>query len=130
MATNPDNGFGPRLKFEMRRLRIAQGEVENVTDAALRDLGMKAVTHIKNNWPVDTGTTYSKWQVVKSQPNHYVLSCPVPYASYVHIQPQYGGPTPLADRLVQEAFQAFEQDTVAFLSDRVRDLLDPRGPVE
>jgi hypothetical protein len=118
-------------------LEVAQGEIPNVLRAALRDLGEAVLEHVKVNWPIDTGDSLAAWTLVEVGAyvdmgvtsftlENYAEHDGREYAEYVHTQVQYGGPVPLATRLITEAELGLQAGVEAYLSDRVLELLVPR----
>lgn len=95
-------------------LKVAEGEVGNVLEAALRDVGQSALEHFRGSWPVDTGRSLAGWQF-KQQGLNGTLFNVVPYTSFVH--------QGLADRLWKEVMDAVEKDVTLLLSERVANLI-------
>lgn len=118
-------------------LEVAQGEIPNVLRAALRDLGEATLEHVKVNWPIDTGDSLAAWTLVEVGAyvelgvtsftlENYAEHDGREYAQYVHTQLAYGGPVPLATRLIAEAELGLRAGVEAYLSDRVLALLVPK----
>lgn len=96
-------------------LKVAEGEVAHVLEAALRDVGQSALEHFRGSWPVDTGRSLAGWQF-RMNGLDGVLFNVVPYTSFVH--------NGLADRLWEEVMTAAEKDVTLLLSERVAALVE------
>lgn len=99
-------------------LKVAEGQVQNVLEAAVRDVGEATLEHFRGSWPVDTGLSLSTWRFTQTGLDG-VISNDTDYTSFVH----HG----LADRLWDEAQAAINKDVVALLSERVTSLLVNNG---
>lgn len=95
-------------------LNVAEGEINHIMEAALRDVGQSALQHFRQSWPVDSGESLSGWTYHQTGLNG-TLSNNVPYTSYVH--------QGLADRLWADVMRAAEKDVTLLLSERVTALL-------
>ena len=98
-------------------LEVAEGEVGNILEAALRDVGQSALEHFRGSWPVASGYSLSRWEFKQSGLNGTLFNV-VPYTSFVH----HG----LADRLWKDVTDAVEKDVTLLLSERVTSLLKGR----
>jgi len=97
-------------------LQAAEGEVANILQAALRDVGEAALDHFRQSWPVDTGLSLSTWRFEQVGANDGTLYNNTEYTSFVH--------EGLSDRLWHDVTRAVERDVRLLLSERVVNLIE------
>lgn len=96
------------LREAIDDLGVLSGEIHNVQTAALLDLAERASDHLQkeprsnDGWPRDPKRTEGEhsadlWQVGSTDLGATLYN-PAEYATYVHIQDDYGGPPGLAER--------------------------------
>lgn len=122
------------LREAIESFDVIRGEVENVQRAALLDLAEKARDHLRDSprsddgWPRDPDDPQDHprsadlWSAAELH-NGAILHNPADYASYVHIQPAYGGPPALAFRetegplaVLADYTALYEAEMSAFIS--------------
>lgn len=103
------------IEDEIENLASANAEVDNIVTAGLRDAAQEMMRHARDNWPVDTGFSYSRWST-DVEDMYAAVTNDAEYSSYVH--------DGLGEALLAEAFAEVEADVTAFLSDRVVDLIN------
>jgi len=116
------------MRAAIEAIGVAQGELDNVVRAALRDVGENVVATMRRDWPVGVprpGHTHSaeRWDVT-AQGDEVTIRNDADYASYVHHDPQHGGPVGLADRTVPALIEEVSQAPLEFVTQRVIDLLE------
>ena len=140
-------GFGPEMKEAINRIGVAQGEVENVLEAALRDAteNMKGAYQGTNTdgamsdaWPTDNtrdeGThSIALWDVIQKSKLKFSLVNTADYASFVWIKPPgpnspnkhpLKGPPGLFAKTIVPLVRAIQEDATDFISKEVADLLE------
>ncbi len=119
---------------------IVAGELDNIMEAALRDIGQLTVDETKANWPqfggprppslranstkVPTRTiphSARRWRLVQSQKLMFTIVNDAKYTSFVHIKK--GHPNGLAADLITDILDEIAQDPLAALSDQVHDAI-------
>jgi hypothetical protein len=135
--------FGPEMEAAITALGVVQGELPNVLDAAINDVAENILDGVMEAWPVYGGPQppsrraqakvpkrkaskpHSKtlWRVLKPEKLKISIVNTAEYASYVHLAGDKGGPPGLADRLMEAAITAAQNDPLDFVSERIAALL-------
>ena len=127
--------FSRELADLSARFEVLRGDAAQILTAALADVAETIVStqiaEADHAGAYDTGRYRQSWRWYRiADMQIAVIADPQDesgrsYGKYVHIQPKYGGPPGLADRVWVDIERELERDIGQFLSERLRNLLGP-----
>ena len=124
-------GFGDAITQAVTRLGVVSGEIDNVVEATLRDVGDEVVGILQVDWPRGDRSKPSQqgihssdlWELQQPRKLAFAIHNSADYAVFVHHESQHGGPPGLADRVVPDLVKQVEAQPLAFMTERVFALL-------
>ena len=123
-------GFGAGLSHAIEALGVAEGEIDNVLEAALRDIAENVVRTMADSWPLGERRTPSQmgvhsadlWEARQIEKLIWEIRNNAGYATFVHSHPNQGGPPGLGDRVLPKLIDQIEDEPLRFVTARVFEL--------
>jgi hypothetical protein len=127
-------GFGQSIEDAIRAVGVVEAEIDNVIEAAIRDLCENLVQKWRTDWPRGAraeGETKPHsaglWRSIQDEKLKFRVVNTAEYAEWVHQTPKYGGPPGLAERLLEQDLRTIQAEPLAFVSERTAELIVAAG---